>query len=190
MKWIKTCYRPTTLEERFWSHSRSPYTTPRDSRRPDMLASLCKTHPRRQTFKLVCLTNNYRYCTVLLVLNNSVSNLTNLYLFNQNVENLRIQTLPSNSPFPIPWPRDVCLELSFLQPPLWKNPGSTPGSSWMWITKSHFLSSANAMVSCKYVFHAGPGLFVFFAGCSILYRSKKRRMDSTLRIALSRLLFK
>ena len=112
-------------------------------------------------FVLSCL--HYRYCTVLLVLNNSVSNLTNLYLFNQKVENLRIQTLPSNSPFPIPWPRDVCLELSYLQPPLWKNPGSAPGSSWIWITKSHFLFlSANAMVSCKYVFHAGPSLFACF----------------------------
>ena len=80
--------------------------------RPDMLASLCKS----TSFKLVCLTNNYRCCTVLLVLNNSVSNFTNLYLFNQNVENLHIQTLPSNSPSPIPWPWDVCLELSYLLP--------------------------------------------------------------------------
>ena len=47
------------------------------------------------------------------------------------------------------------------------------------VPESHFLLSANVMVSCKYVFHAGPGLFVFFAGCSILYRSKKQRMDST-----------
>ena len=122
------------------------------------------------------MTNNYRCCTVLLVLNNSVSYLTNLYLFNHNVENLRIQTSPSNSPSPIPWPWNVCLELSYLLPPLWKNPGSAPGSSWIWITKSQFLLSA----SCKYVFHAGPGLFMFFAGCSVLYRSKKRRMDSTL----------
>ena len=33
-------------------------------------------------------------------------------------------------PPPFLWPWDVCLELSFLQPPLWKNPGSAPKVSY------------------------------------------------------------
>ena len=45
-----------------------------------------------------------------------------------DVEKLRIQTLPSNSPSLIPWSRNVCLELSYLEPPLWKIPGSAPAS--------------------------------------------------------------
>ena len=138
-------------------------------------------------------------CTVLLVLNNSVSNLTNLYLFNQNVENLHIQTLPSNSPSPIPWPWDVCLELSYLQPPLWKNPGSAPGSWWIWITKTGFLLSANAMVSCKYVFETcWARLVCVFCGMFNYLQVQKTKnrfhlklkLHQPWRIALSRLLFK
>ena len=55
-----------------------------------------------------------------------------------DVENLRIQTLPSNSPSPISWSRDVCLELSYLQLPLWKNPGSAPPSR-VDIKYNHFI---------------------------------------------------
>ena len=34
-----------------------------------------------------------------------------------------------NAPLsPFLWPWDVCLELLYLQPPLWKNPGSAPGT--------------------------------------------------------------
>ena len=126
MKWIQTCSRSTTPEERFSDLAADRHILLREIRgRRDMPASLCKGSFNK-ALKLVWLTNNYRSCSVLLVLNISVSNLTNLYLFNQNVENLLIQTLPSNSPFPISWPRDVCLELSYLQSPFWKNPGSAP----------------------------------------------------------------
>ena len=42
-------------------------------------------------------------------------------------------------PPPFLWPRDVCLKLSYLQPPLWKNPGSAP--EWLVPRKTvHFVS--------------------------------------------------
>ena len=87
IKWIKTCSRSTTPDERFSDLAVDRHVLLRVIR-----GSLNKCVKKE--------TNNYRCCTVVLVLNNSVSNLTNLYLWNQNVENLRIQTLPSNSPLP------------------------------------------------------------------------------------------
>ena len=109
IKWIKTCSRSTTLEERFSDLAVDRHVLlPVIRGRRDMPASLYKGSSKKAlSCQSVWLnrrvkkeTNNYCCCTVLLVLNNSVSNLTNLYLWNQNVENLRIQTLPSNSPLP------------------------------------------------------------------------------------------
>ena len=107
IKWIKTCSRSTTPDERFSDLAVDRHVLLRMIRgRRD--GSLYKGSSKKAlSCQSVWLdkgvkkeTNNYRCCTVLLVPNNSVSNLTNLYLWNQNVENLRIQTLPSNSPLP------------------------------------------------------------------------------------------
>ena len=111
IKWIKTCSRSTTPEKRFSDLAVDRHVLLRVIRgRRDMLASLDKGSSKKAlSYQSVWLnrrvkkeTNNYRCCTVLLVLNNSVSNLTNLNLWNQNVEKLRVQALPSNSPYPIP----------------------------------------------------------------------------------------
>ena len=143
MKWIKTCSGSTTPEERFSDlavHRHVLLWVIRGRR--DMPASLYTGSSKKAlSCQSVWLNRrvkkkrqkNYRSWTVLLVLTNSVSNLTNLYLWNQNIETLRIQTLPSNSPpSPFLWPWDVGLELSYLQPPLWKNPGSTPPDPMLW----------------------------------------------------------
>ena len=107
IKWIKTCSRSTTPDERFSDLAVGRHVLLQVIRgRRD--ASLYKGSSKKAlSCQSIWLnkrvkkeTNNYRCCTVLLVLNNSVSNLTNLYLWNQNIENLRIQTLPSNSPLP------------------------------------------------------------------------------------------
>ena len=125
MKWIKTCSRSTTPEERFsdLAVDRHIYYSERFEEDKIWKQAFAKAHPRRLFQASLFDKQLHRCCTVLLVLTNSVSNLT-IYTssIKIDVENLHIQTLPSNSPSPIPWSRNVCLELSYLQPPLWKNP--------------------------------------------------------------------
>ena len=141
MKWIKTCSRSTTPEERFsdlavdrhvllWVIRGRRYMPASLYTGSSKKALSCQSVWLNRRVKKE--TKNYRCWTVLLVLTNSVSNLTNLYLWNKNIETLRIQTLPSNCPLPHSLPWDVCLELSYLQPPLWKNPGSAPPDLMLW----------------------------------------------------------
>ena len=126
MKWIKTWSRSRTLEERFSDLAADRHILLREIRgRRDKPASLCKL--QEGSFKLICLRDNYRCCTVLLVRLMIVSQIWQIYTSSIKLSKIYVfKHYPPNLPSPIPWPQDVCLELLYLQPPLWKNPGSAP----------------------------------------------------------------
>ena len=105
--------------------------------RRDMPASLCKGSSKKALSSyFVWLTRlvNKRQTTIVVALYSQsliiVSQIWQIYTSEVKMKKiyLPIQTLspPPPPPPPFLWPWDVCLELSYLQPPRWKNRGSAP----------------------------------------------------------------